>query len=87
MVSKPVHITTHARFELWRRGIRPAEVVATIRNPGQILPSYKGRQIFQSRLGSAGRLLLRVIVKEDATGYHVVTAYKTSKVAKYWRQP
>jgi hypothetical protein len=30
-------------------------------------------------------MLLRVIVKEDATAYHVVTVYKTSKLAKYWR--
>ena len=36
---------------------------------------------------SGGHLLLRVVVKEDATAYHVITSYKTSKVAKYWRQP
>ena len=26
-------------------------------------------------------------VKEDALAYHVVTAYKTTKIAKYWRTP
>ena len=46
-----------------------------------------GRHIYQSRMGPAGRLLLRVIVKEDAKAYHVVTVYKTSKVAKYLRHP
>ncbi len=39
----------------------------------------------QSKFGAAGRLLLRVVVKEEAHGYHVLTAYKTTKVNKYWR--
>jgi hypothetical protein len=30
---------------------------------------------------------LRVIVKEDAMAHHVIPAYKTSKVANYWKQP
>ena len=34
-----------------------------------------------------GRHLLRVVVKEDATAYAIITAYKTSKVDKYWKQP
>jgi hypothetical protein len=58
-----------------------------VRRPGQIVPSAKGREVYQSKIGKAGRMLLRVVVKEDAMTYHVVTAYKTSKVAKYWRGP
>ena len=58
-----------------------------IRRPGQVVPSLKGRKIHQGLIGRAGRLLLRVIVKEDARAYHVVTAYKTSKIAKYWSKP
>jgi len=84
MAVKAIRITEHARFEMKRRGIRQADVIATIRNPGQTLASSKGRRIYQSRLG---HLLLRVIVKEVAQAYHVVTAYKTSKVDKYWRKP
>ncbi len=49
------------------------------------MPAAKGRRIFQSKIGLAGRMLLRVIVKEDNHAYHVITAYKTSKIAKYWR--
>lgn len=82
----PRQITSHARFELRRRGIRQSDVVATILNPEQVLPAVKGRQIYQSRMGFASRLLLGVIVKEDAAAYLVVTVYKTSKVAKYWRK-
>jgi hypothetical protein len=87
MPSKPIRISSHARFEMRRRRIKRADLIETIRNPGQIVPSVKGRQIHQSLVGRAGRLLLRVVVKEVAGVYHVVTAYKTSKIAKYWRAP
>jgi Domain of unknown function (DUF4258) len=87
MPAKPIRIGRHARFEMQRRGIRPTEVVRMIRRPGQVLPSFKGRHIFQGLIGRARHLLLRVIVKEDARAYHVVTAYKTSKIAKYWKTP
>ncbi len=51
------------------------------------MPSIKGRQVYQSKIGPAGHVLLRVVVKEEAHAYQVVTAYKTTKVAKYWRGP
>jgi hypothetical protein len=86
MADKPIRISGHARFEMKRRRIRRADVVATVKAPGQVIPSVKGRQIFQSLVGKARRLLLRIVVKEDARAYHVVTAYKTSKIAKYWRK-
>lgn len=87
MAGKPIQISGHARFEMGRRGISRAQIVRMIRQPGQVLPTVKGRQIYQGFLGRARRLLLRVIVKDDARAYHVITAYKTSKVARYWRTP
>ena len=87
MPAKPIRISPHARFEMGRRRIKRADVIATVRHPGQVVPSIKGRQIYQSKIGSSGRLLLRVVVKEDAKTYHVVTAYKTSQVTKCWRTP
>lgn len=87
MVDKPIRFSGHARFELRRRRIRRKEVIAAIRAPGRTVPSVKGRDIYQALIGRRKRLLLRVIVKEDAKAYHVVTAYKTSKIAKYWRTP
>jgi hypothetical protein len=84
MPTKRIVISGHARFEMKRRRIRQAEVVAAIRFPEQIVPSRKGRHIYQILTGSARRLLLRVVVKEVRGTYHVVTAYKTSKIAKYW---
>lgn len=74
-------------LKMKRRRIRRSQVIATVRSPGQIVPSIKGRQVYQSLIGKAARLLLRVVVKEDSHAYHVITAYKTSKVAKYWSGP
>lgn len=87
MAIKPIRISRHARFEMQRRGISRSLVVRMIRSPAQVLASIHGRKVCQGLIGRAGRLLLRVIVAEDAAAYHVVTAYKTSKVAKYWRTP
>lgn len=83
---KAIIIVSHARFEMQRRAISEAEVEAVIRNPGQVLPSKKGRLVYQSKVGTAGKMLLRVVVKENAKAYHVITSYKTSKVARYWKQ-
>jgi hypothetical protein len=84
---KQIQISGHARFEMQRRGVNEAVVEAVVRNPGQVLPAKKGRQVYQTKLGATNKLLLRVVVNEDATAYHVITSYKTSKVAKYWKQP
>jgi len=83
MEAKRIIISPHAQFEMKRRGIKTSEVLAVIRQPGQIVQSRRGRQVRQSLLGR-GRWLLRVVVSETPTAYYAVTAYKTSKVAKYW---
>lgn len=67
MADKPIRITGHARFEMKRR-IGEAQVEAAIREPGQVVASAKGRDIYQALIGCAKRLLLRVVVKEDPRG-------------------
>ena len=86
MAAKQIVIAPHARFEMERRGISEADLEMVVRHPQQIIPSNKGRLIHQSKLAT-GQMLLRVVVKEEPQVYHVITAYKTSKVAKYWKQP
>jgi len=80
-----IRFSDHARFEMRRRGIRKPEVIRTILQPGQVLSSIKGRKIYQSLIGPSNVLLLRVVVKEVPGAYDVITVYKTSKIAKYWR--
>lgn len=67
MSGKLCHISPHARFEMQRRGISGGAVIAVVQRPEQVLPSRKGRSIHQSRIGPAGPMLLRVVVKEVAT--------------------
>jgi hypothetical protein len=45
-----------------------------------------GRDVLQSRIVVAGKkYLLRVFVDIDRQPAEVVTVYRTSRVAKYWR--
>ena len=56
--------------------------------PEQMVSCAQGRVICQSRIGdpASGRvMLLRVVVEERPDARFVVTAYKTSKVEKYWQ--
>ena len=73
---KSIDISPHARFKM---------KLVVVEHPQQTVPSQKRMEIRQSLIGRAGRMLLRVIIEEDADAIRVVTAYKTSKVAKYWR--
>jgi uncharacterized protein DUF4258 len=50
MPAKPIRISRHAAFQMRRRGIRLADVRRMIRHPGQVLPSVKGRKVYQGCL-------------------------------------
>jgi hypothetical protein len=68
-------ITEHAAFEMQRRHIGEQRY--------RVSP---GREVLQSRIRVAGKpYLLRVFVDVDRQPPEVVTVYRTSRVAKYWR--
>jgi hypothetical protein len=78
--------TDHATIEMGRRRLQEKDVDAVLRNPGQRFDVRPGRVILQSRhLEGSAEYLLRVFVDVDRTPAEVVTAYRTSKIAKYWR--
>jgi len=54
---------SRARFEMQSRGIGLTARISVIRQPGQVLPSRRRREIRQSLPGATGRLQLRVVVK------------------------
>jgi hypothetical protein len=57
-----------------------------LRNPEQVVELRPGRVILQSRVQiGANSQLVRVFVDIDMTPAQVVTAYRTSKISKYWR--
>jgi len=81
-------LSDHARFEMARRGITEEEVAQVLYAPEQFELVRPGRMVCQSRLirGDPPRLyLLRVFVDVDRKPPEVVTAYRTSKIGKYWR--
>jgi hypothetical protein len=66
-----------------RRGISEGEVNAVVEAPGQVVEVRKGRCVYQSRIESGW--ILRVFVDVDRDPAEIVTAYRSSKIAKYWR--
>ena len=78
-------ISRHARDEMLRRGISPALVEKILASPEQKVPGPGAISCYQSRVSIGGKpYLLRVMVDETKEPPAVVTAYRTSKVAKYW---
>jgi hypothetical protein len=79
-------ITSHAAFEIWRRGIEEGVVRRILAAPEQRHAVRPGRDVLQSRIAFAGKAyLLRVFVDIDRDPAEVVTVYRTSRIAKYWR--
>ncbi len=81
-------ITEHAAFELRRRGIARETVQQVLSAPEQRHEVRPGREVFQVRISlgvPSKTYLVRVFVDIDREPAEVVTAYRTSKIAKYWR--
>ena len=80
-------ITSHAAFEMARRGISNETVHGVMIAPAQRLPVRPGRVVLQSRIirgVERKAALVRVFVDVDRTPAEVVTLYMTNKIAKYW---
>jgi hypothetical protein len=80
-------ITDHASMEMERRNILPELVREVLEKPEQRLVVREGREVFQSRKWIKGkRYLIRIFVEVDRSPAEVVTAYRTSRITKYWRE-
>jgi hypothetical protein len=82
-------ITPHARWELSRRGLSEEAIHAILSAPEQRFEIRPGRVVLQSKTVSRQAekaLLVRVFVDIDRRPAEVVTAYRTSKTRKYWRE-
>ena len=76
-------VTDHCRVEIRRRGITEAALRAVLSRPRESYPVRPGRLVIQSVLEDG--YLLRVFVDINRVPAEVVTAYRTSKIAKYSR--
>jgi hypothetical protein len=71
-----------------RRGIAEADIARVLSVPEQSDRVRPGRVVYQSRIeyGEPGKIyLLRVFVDIDRQPAEVVTAYRTSRVDRYWK--
>ena len=79
-------LTGHAVEAIARRRLSIDSVHRALRHPEQRFRVGAGRDVFQSRVRRAsGTYLLRVFVDVDLEPPRVVTAYRTSRIGKYWR--
>ncbi|MGE0127078.1 MAG: DUF4258 domain-containing protein [Blastocatellales bacterium] len=90
-MMKPItqyRLTDHAMDEMARRQISEQDVAKVLAAPEQTEEVREGRAVYQSRIESGEppkTYLLRVFVDVDREPPEVVTVYRTSRVAKYWR--
>jgi hypothetical protein len=89
-MAEPVdeyRITTHAVVEMERRGIHETILRAVLAAPEQRHTVRPGRDVLQSRIATGDKTyLVRVFVDVERKPAEVVSVYRTSKVAKYWRE-
>jgi Domain of unknown function (DUF4258) len=83
-----IKISDHAREAIGRRGLVEDEVFEVASRPEQVIPIRPGRVLAQSirRFGDDEKIyLLRVVIDLWPDGAEVVTAYRTSRIARYWK--
>ena len=76
----------HVLEELRERNIPRELVERVLQSPQQKVAEVENVTCYQSRVDTNEKqYLLRVMVNETTTPAKVVTAYRTSKITKYWR--
>ena len=79
-------VTPHAALEMARRGIDADVVRRVLDAPEQRWMIRPGRDLLQSRVPFVNHdYLVRVFVDVDREPPEIVTVYRTSNVARYWR--
>ena len=79
---------THAEEEIARRGIPRAIIDEVLSAPEEKVPGFGCRRVYQSlhKFRGGKVFLVRVVVDERLSPPLVITAYRTSKIAKYRRK-
>jgi len=81
-------ISAHALEQAARRGVDEETIQRIATEPEQVIPVRIGREVRQSRVTfppEGHTYLVRVFVDIGVGAETVVTVYRTSKIAKYWR--
>jgi hypothetical protein len=79
-------LTDHAKEQIRARRISMRWVKQVMIAPQQVVAATEGAKAYQSQFPVRhGKILLRLIVIERKSINIVKTAYKTTRIAKYWR--
>jgi hypothetical protein len=81
-------VSKHALEEMKHRELPKALIENILKDPQQIVDEYGNRKAFQSiiKFETGKDYLVRVIVNDNEDPAIVVTAYRTTKISKYWRK-
>ena len=81
-------LSTHAKEEIERRKIPQGWVESVLEKPDQVVPERGVLKAYQSKRDIGGKMfLVRVMVDDGVDPAVVVTAYRTTKIEKYWKSP
>ena len=81
-------LSVHAQEEIERRRIPVALLEAVLENPDQVVAERGALKAYQSRCDIGGKMyLVRLIVHDAVDPAVVVSAYRTTKIEKYWGKP
>jgi len=80
-------LSQHAQAEMQRRQIPPDLLESVLHHPQQIVSDQRGNRVYQSILdfGGGKMFLLRAVVADALDPAVVITVYRTSQIARYWR--
>jgi hypothetical protein len=79
-----IEFSKHALEQMAVRGI-PVDIAKTIINNPQQVVTESGKKVYQSIITfDEGDYLVRLIVNTEKAPNLVITAYKTSKIDKYY---
>ncbi|HAX74744.1 MAG TPA: hypothetical protein DCY88_02640 [Cyanobacteria bacterium UBA11372] len=81
-------MSRYVENERERRSIPRKFLESVLRNPQQIVEDKEGKKAYQSQFEfENGKIyLVRAIVADNTKPAIVVTVYRTSQIARYWRE-
>jgi len=72
----PIIFSDHAEFQLKKRGIPQKRIFDTIRDPQEIIPSFKNRRLRRKLFGDK---ILQVITVTEGSRITVISSYYLRK--------
>ena len=77
----------HLKEQAKEREIDIKIIEAALSNPEQIVPKPTGLKVAQNKFFDKNKeYVIRVVFREEKDLRVEITAYKTSKIKKYWRK-